>query len=99
EGSEIEGLKVDFGVGKIGVASEVQHQVGAQTVFDVNSGGEREFRVLSGLFVVASKTVGFDDEEPAASNVLNPFQLSGLRHFGDAKGPPIGAPQVLFVFS
>src|SRR6267378_8274465 len=54
ERCQIEWLKVDFGVGKISVACEIQDDVGGEAVFEVDSTRQREFRVLSGLLIILS---------------------------------------------
>src|SRR5207302_9832269 len=97
EGCDIEGLQIDFRVGEIRVAGEIQKQTGAESILYIDARGQRGERGLAGLFVVSCQAVRLDDKEPAAPDIVYATQLSRFGHFRNAKGATVGAPQVLFV--
>src|SRR5262249_6302958 len=92
EWCDIEWLQIDFRVGEIRVAGEIQKQIGADSVLHIDASGERKERRLASLFVVPCQAVGFDNKKPSAPVVLYPAQLSRLRHLCEAKRAAVGAP-------
>ena len=99
EGRDVEGLQIDFRVGEVGVSCEIQNEIRREAVFDVHSARKWELRVLPGLLVVTRKAIRLHDEQPAASNILNAFEVSGLRRLRNSESPPVGSPQIRLVFS
>src|SRR5262249_41955165 len=71
ERRDIEGLKIDIGIGKIGITGEIQHHVGAEAILNVQSAGDGKSRVLPGLPIIPGQAVGLDDEEPSAADIAD----------------------------
>src|SRR2546430_3525104 len=57
EWCDIEWLQIDFRVGEIGVAGEIQKQIGAESVLYIGASDQREERGLASLFVVPCQAV------------------------------------------
>ena len=92
ERCDIEGLQIDFRVGEIRVAGEIQEQTGAESILYIDARGQRGERGLAGLFVVPCQAVRLDNEEPAAPDIVYSAQLSRFGHFRQAKRSTVGAP-------
>src|SRR5437763_13177566 len=92
EGCDIEGLQIDFRVGEIRVAGEIQEQTGAESILYIDARGQRGERGLAGLFVVPCQAVRLDNEEPDAPDILYSAQLSRFGHSRQAKRSTVGAP-------
>ena len=92
EGCDIEGLQIDFRVGEVRVAGEIQEQTGAESILYIDACGQRGERGLAGLFVVPCQAVRLDDEERSAADIVYAAQLSRFGHFRKAKGATVGAP-------
>src|SRR5438477_8597345 len=99
ERRNIEWLKIHFRVSKIGVAREIQDQVGTETVFHIDAAGEREFQVLARLFVIAREPIGLHNKKSSAADVLDAFEVPRLRYLCYPKCPPVRFPQVGLVLS
>jgi len=84
--SQIELLLVDIRGGKIGIPREVQNNVRANSILDIQAAGERKCWILSRLLVVLQQPVGFYDEEPPTSDVGDAGELTSLRDFCDSEG-------------
>src|SRR5437763_295252 len=89
ERCDIEGLQIDFRVGEIRVAGEIQEQTGAESILYIDACGQRGEGGLAGLSVVPCQAVRLDDKEPSAAGIVYTAQLSRFGHLRKAKGATV----------
>src|SRR5947208_12618384 len=76
EGCDIEGLQIDFRVGEVRVAGEIQEQTGAESILYIDACGQRGEGGLAGLSVVPCQAVRLVDKVPSAADIAYTAQLS-----------------------
>src|SRR5947208_4548172 len=69
ERCDIEGLQIDFRVGEIRVAGEIQVQTGAESILYIDACGQRCEGGLDGLSVVPDLDVPLGGEGPSAGEI------------------------------
>src|SRR5215470_710094 len=104
---EIKLLRIDIGIGEIGVDSQIGHQIRTQAQFDIDSAGMKGARAWgkSGAsrarweMAEAGQPIRFHDEEATAADVRDATQVARLTDARSAVNATPSRPQVFFVLS
>lgn len=98
KGSWIESLRVDVGIGEVGVDGEVGDQVAAQAILEIESACVQGLGTIDLVGAETRQRVGFEDQQASAADI---FQVRQFARLGDplqAVNAQVRLPQVFLIF-
>src|SRR5712691_9513909 len=99
EGCQIELLQIYVRVSEIRISRNIQNKIRTEAILDIEPARKRELGFPPGLFVIGCQPVWLYNEELSAPDVGDAAEFPSLRNLRNSERSPVGAPQVLFVFS
>ena len=92
-------LRINIGVGEIGIDGEVGNQAAANPILEISASGMQSVSSRAGDAAEAGEAIWFDHQQATAADFAHVGKLAALGDSLQSVDAQIGKPQIFFVLA